>query len=83
MRDATKIDFKVMNDDLRIELIMCVVGEAIDTDAEDHYVQALLRKLLAVPNGEPIGGYWAEDDEEDMTPNARVALMIDYYFGNL
>lgn len=84
MRDVTKIDFGRMNDDLRVELILAFMNEAVQSEWTDEEQDRGVRAIISVPNGEPIIGCDDEDkDEKDMTDIEYVALVIDYHYGNM
>lgn len=83
MRDVSGINFRIMNEEARVELIHAFMNEAIDAEWDDPYVTAGLQALVRIPNGEPLDVEVPEvEDEGDLTDIQRVAQMIDYHFGN-
>lgn len=73
MNDDRNVDFKIMNPELRARLIEAVTDEEFDD---------LVPVINSVPDGTKIVGYDDEIAEDDLPPADRVALMIDYYWGN-
>lgn len=87
MRDVTKLDWKFMNDDVRAEVLLAQVTEAVESEWGDEYTIKAIKKILAVKNGTHLGINLTEDDEDtedlDLTPVKFLDRVIDFHYGNM
>ena len=85
--DLSNLMFDMMNEDLRVALILATTYEGYDSQWDEIQVQANVQAILRVPDGTDLtGAEWDTEEvadlpDEDLTDAQLVARMIDYHWG--
>lgn len=87
INDINSLTFDVMNEDLRVALILATTYEGYDSQWDELQVQANVQAIVRVPDMTDLtGADWDLDEvadlpDEDLTDAQLVARMIDYHWG--